>query len=173
MEIALFVAAFLFGFAAKLVGLPPLVGYLVAGFVLHAFGYEVTEGIDTVADIGILLLLFGIGLKLRPRTLARPSVWVTATVFAAASTGILGLLLIVIGALGVPLARDLDPATAALGVGSLAVVALWPRVTHRVPGSLVALVLATGVASDSAHGQVTTSTERVIANAASGSTRHQ
>ena len=114
MEVALFVAAFLFGFAAKAVGLPPLVGYLVAGFVLHAFGYEVTEGIDVVADVGILLLLFGIGLKLRPRTLARPSVWATATVFAAVSTGIVGALLLAIGALGVPLARDLDPATAVL-----------------------------------------------------------
>jgi predicted Kef-type K+ transport protein len=114
MEVGLFVAAFLFGFAAKLVGLPPLVGYLVAGFVLHAFGYEVTEGIDVVADIGILLLLFGIGLKLRPRTLARRSVWLTATVFAAVSTGIVATLLLVIGALGVPLARDLDPSTAAM-----------------------------------------------------------
>ena len=114
MEVALFVAAFLFGFAAKAVGLPPLVGYLVAGFVLHAFGYEVTEGIDVVAEIGILLLLFGIGLKLRPRTLARPSVWVTATVFAAVATGFVGVLLLALGALGVPLARDLDPGTALL-----------------------------------------------------------
>jgi predicted Kef-type K+ transport protein len=38
MEIALFIAAFVTGFAARAVGLPPLVGYLVAGFVLHALG---------------------------------------------------------------------------------------------------------------------------------------
>jgi predicted Kef-type K+ transport protein len=110
MEVALFVTAFLFGFVAKAVGLPPLVGYLVAGFILHAFGYEATEGIDVVAEIGILLLLFGIGLKLRPRTLARPSVWATATVFAAVATGLVGALLLAVGALGVPLEHRLRSA---------------------------------------------------------------
>ena len=114
MDVALLATAFLLGFAAKRVGLPPLVGYLVAGFVLHAFGYDVTEAIEVVSELGILLLLFGIGLKLRPKTLARPSVWASATVFAAVATGVVGALLLVIGALGIPLARDLDPATAAL-----------------------------------------------------------
>jgi glutathione-regulated potassium-efflux system ancillary protein KefC len=114
MDAALLATAFLLGFAAKRVGLPPLVGYLVAGFVLHAFGYDVTEAIEVVSELGILLLLFGIGLKLRPKTLARPSVWASATVFAAVATGAVGALLLAIGALGIPLARDLDPATAAL-----------------------------------------------------------
>ncbi len=114
MDAPLLAAAFLLGFAAKRVGLPPLVGYLVAGFVLHAFGYEVTEAIEVVSELGILLLLFGIGLKLRPKTLARPSVWASATVFAAIATGIVGALLLAIGALGIPLARDLDPTTAVL-----------------------------------------------------------
>ena len=112
MDAALLATAFLLGFFAKRIGLPPLVGYLVAGFALHAFGYEVTEAIEVVSELGILLLLFGIGLKLRPKTLARPSVWASATVFAAAATGIVGLLLLALGALGIPLARDLDPATA-------------------------------------------------------------
>ena len=34
------ILAFVLGFAARQVGLPPLVGFLVAGFALHAFGYE-------------------------------------------------------------------------------------------------------------------------------------
>ena len=114
MDVALLITAFLLGFAAKRLGLPPLVGYLAAGFVLHFFGYEVTEAIEVVSELGILLLLFGIGLKLRPQTLARPSVWATATEFAAVATGIVGSLLLAIGALGIPLARDLDPGTAAL-----------------------------------------------------------
>jgi len=114
MDAALLATAFLLGFAAKRVGLPPLVGYLAAGFVLHAFGYDVTEAIEVISELGILLLLFGIGLKLRPKTLARPSVWASATVFAAVATGVVGALLLAIGALGIPLARDLDPATAAL-----------------------------------------------------------
>ena len=36
-----------------------------------------------------------------------------------------------------------NPASAALAIGSLLVVQLWPRVTHRIPGMLVALILAT------------------------------
>ena len=32
--------AFVLGFAARQVGLPPLVGFLVAGFVLNGFGAE-------------------------------------------------------------------------------------------------------------------------------------
>ena len=59
MEIAFIVVAFLLGFAAAEIRLPPLVGYLVAGFVLHAFGYESTEAIDIIAELGVLLLLFG------------------------------------------------------------------------------------------------------------------
>ncbi len=60
MDAPLLAAAFLLGFAAKRVGLPPLVGYLVAGFVLNAFGYEVTEAIEVVSELGILLLLEGL-----------------------------------------------------------------------------------------------------------------
>jgi len=30
--------AFILGFAVYRIGLPPLVGYLIAGFVLHSFG---------------------------------------------------------------------------------------------------------------------------------------
>ena len=63
MEIALLIAACVIGFAARAVGLPPLVGYLVAGFVLHSLGYESSDGLETIADLGVLLLLFGIGLS--------------------------------------------------------------------------------------------------------------
>jgi SulP family sulfate permease len=33
------------------------------------------------------------------------------------------------------------------GIGSLAIILAWPRVTHRVPGSLVAILVATGAAA--------------------------
>ena len=75
MELVLLITAFVVGFAARLIGLPPLVGYLVAGFMLHALGYETSDAIETIAELGVLLLLFGIGLKLKLRTLARPEVW--------------------------------------------------------------------------------------------------
>jgi glutathione-regulated potassium-efflux system ancillary protein KefC len=114
MEVALLVTAFVFGFGARAMGLPPLVGYLVAGFVLHALGYEPSEAIDTISDLGVLLLLFGIGLKLKIQTLARPEVWATATVHATVSTVVFGALLFGAGALGLPLARDLDLGSAAI-----------------------------------------------------------
>jgi predicted Kef-type K+ transport protein len=114
MEIALLIAAFVIGFAARAVGLPPLVGYLVAGFVLHAFGYESSDALETIADLGVLLLLFGIGLKLKLGTLARPRVWGTATIFAVSATVVLGGGAWVLGSLGLPLAKDLDLQTAAI-----------------------------------------------------------
>ena len=47
--------AFVLGFAVKQVGLPPLVGFLAAGFVLNAFGIEGGETLDQIADFGVLL----------------------------------------------------------------------------------------------------------------------
>lgn len=82
MDLVFLFAAFVLGFAATRTGLPPLVGYLVAGFGLHALGFDSTEGIETLSDLGVLLLLFGIGLKLRLRTLSRPHVWGPAAVLS-------------------------------------------------------------------------------------------
>lgn len=112
--VPLLVTAFAFGFVARAMGLPPLAGYLVAGFVLHAIGFQSTDAIETISEIGVLLLLFGIGLKLNLRTLVRPEVAVTTTVQVGITTvGVAGLLLAA-GALGVPLARDLSFGTAAI-----------------------------------------------------------
>ncbi|MGI9607596.1 MAG: cation:proton antiporter [Acidimicrobiales bacterium] len=108
MDLALLVVAFVFGFIAAQLRLPPLVGYLGAGFTLHAFGNESTPTIDTVADIGILLLLFGIGLKLKPRTLLRREVLGTAGVFALIATLFPALILRLATVVGLPLAADLD-----------------------------------------------------------------
>ena len=114
MEVPLLVAAFALGFAARAVKLPPLVGYLIAGFVLHAAGVESTEAIEWIADIGVLLLLFGVGLKLQIKTLAKPRVWVTTTSFSLGSTILYGGGLLLVGAIGVPLASDLDLRSAAV-----------------------------------------------------------
>jgi predicted Kef-type K+ transport protein len=72
--------AFALGFATHQVGLPPLVGYLVAGFVLKAIGITGGAVIIELADVGVLLLLFSIGLKLRLRSLTRPEVWAGALI---------------------------------------------------------------------------------------------
>jgi len=44
-------------------------------------------------------------------------------------------------------AATVQPETLAIGASSLAVILLWPRITRRVPGSIVALLLATGVSA--------------------------
>lgn len=67
--------AFVFGFAAKQFSLPPLVGYLLAGFLLNALGIQPFEGLNELADLGITLMLFTIGLKLNLRDLAKVEVW--------------------------------------------------------------------------------------------------
>ena len=71
------VIALFFGLIAKQVSLPPMVGYLVAGFVLSALGVKGGAVLDQIANIGVMLLLFGIGLKLRIRLLLEAEVWAT------------------------------------------------------------------------------------------------
>lgn len=114
MELWLIVVAFGFGFAASQIRLPPMVGYLVAGFVLHAFGEESTESIEALADIGILLLLFGIGLKLKVKTLGQPVVWAGAGLHMAATVLLVGAAVYAAGFTGAPLVDGLSVGEAVL-----------------------------------------------------------
>ncbi|KPK48343.1 MAG: hypothetical protein AMS22_15585 [Thiotrichales bacterium SG8_50] len=66
--------AFVLGLIVRLAGLPPLVGYLIAGFSLSALGYESNLILEEVAHAGVLVLLFSVGLKLRLRSLLYPDV---------------------------------------------------------------------------------------------------
>ncbi|MBJ8347658.1 cation:proton antiporter family protein [Antrihabitans sp. YC2-6] len=96
MQIAYFLVPFAGGLAAMLVRLPPLVGFLGAGFALNAMGYESTPELEKIAELGVTLLLFTIGLKLNVRTLFRKEVWAAASVHVVASTVIsIGLLVLV------------------------------------------------------------------------------
>jgi len=72
--------AFVCGFLAKQIGLPPLVGYLAAGFGLHAVGVVPDSAIDILAELGVTLLLFTIGLKLNFKSLLKPEIWAGASV---------------------------------------------------------------------------------------------
>ena len=83
---AILVAALVGGLAASAVRLPPLVGFLLAGFVLRALGVEEVPVLQTVADLGVTVLLFGVGLKVDVRGLLRREVWGTATVHLVATT---------------------------------------------------------------------------------------
>ncbi|HWB42180.1 MAG TPA: YbaL family putative K(+) efflux transporter [Gemmatimonadales bacterium] len=57
--------AFLFGFLAQRLGMPPLVGYLVAGIAVGPFSPGFTADTSLagqLAEIGVILLMFGVGL---------------------------------------------------------------------------------------------------------------
>lgn len=91
------------GLFAVVVRLPPLVGFLAAGFVLNWMHVEHLPAIEVVADLGVTILLFGIGLKLNLRTLIRREVWLTASVHLVLSVA-LGALVLWLGALvGLPM----------------------------------------------------------------------
>jgi glutathione-regulated potassium-efflux system ancillary protein KefC len=86
--------AFGCGFAARQIKLPPLVGYLCAGFGLHAFGWEPFDGLSVLSDLGITLLLFTIGLKISLKDLMSPVVSGSALSHMAIWTGIFSVLLV-------------------------------------------------------------------------------
>lgn len=102
---------FALGYLARLLRLPPLIGFLAAGFALNALGFVDVPLVDTIADLGVTLLLFGIGLKLDVRSLLRPQVWLTATAHLAVSSVIGAALLGLLGVLGVGLVVGLDVLT--------------------------------------------------------------
>lgn len=98
---ALFLAvAFFFGLLAQQFRLPPLVGFLASGFVLQAFGQKGGETLADIADLGVTLMLFSIGVKLRVRSLARPEVWAGTTMQTLAVILFLTPVLLLIGVLG-------------------------------------------------------------------------
>ena len=103
------VAAFIGGFAAHALRLPPLLGFLLAGFGLNGLGIESSDGLTLLADLGVTLLLFTIGLKLNLRTLLDRTVWASASLHIAATTGVFALLLMLLARwLAWPMLAELD-----------------------------------------------------------------
>ncbi len=106
--------AFGFGFTVKQIGLPPLVGFLIAGFALNIFGVESTEVLVQIADFGVLLLLFTIGLKLKIKNLLHPEIWAGSSIHMLVSTLFFGLLILVFSFLGFSKFAGLDLSTSFL-----------------------------------------------------------
>jgi predicted Kef-type K+ transport protein len=90
VDIIMIVVAFVLGFLLKQIGLPPLLGFLAAGFVLNAFGIQGGANIQDLADAGILLLLFSIGLKIRIKSLLKPEIWAVASIHMIVTVAFLG-----------------------------------------------------------------------------------
>jgi len=101
-DVAWISLAFALGLLARMVGLPPLVGFLATGFLLNAQGVTSSDMLQKLADLGITLLLFTVGLKLNLRTLARPEVWAVTGLHTAFTVGLFGLLISAFALFGSP-----------------------------------------------------------------------
>ena len=108
MEFIWIFFAFFCGLGVKLIQLPPLVGYLIAGFLLNALGVEPSANLETLANIGITLMLFTIGLKLNVGTLLKPEVYVSTLSITSIWVLLVAALLFVLKFVAVPYFVDLS-----------------------------------------------------------------
>ena len=96
-----FAVALVFGYLANRLKLSPIIGYLLAGIVIGPFtpGFVADRvSAEHFAEIGVILLLFGIGLRFNLRELvavwrlAIPGALIQSTMSTAALAGILHLM---------------------------------------------------------------------------------
>ena len=99
LEPLVILLAFVAGLAFKRIGYPPLPGYLLAGFVAHALDIGEIQLISAIADIGLLLLLFTIGLKLNLRDIIAHQIWAVATLQMAIAVPLTVVVIVVSGIL--------------------------------------------------------------------------
>lgn len=85
-------AAFLAGLGVTRIGMPPLVGYLLAGYGLHYAGLELVQPLPLLAELGIQLLLFSVGLKIQLRMLVRREVLGVGGLHLLLVAGVSGLM---------------------------------------------------------------------------------
>jgi len=107
-DVAWIMLAFALGLGARLIGLPPLVGFLGAGFALNFLGIASGEVLQKLADLGITLLLFTVGLKLDLKTLLRPQVWAVTGLHIGFVVALFGLGIFLLALLGAPLFTGLE-----------------------------------------------------------------
>ncbi len=107
-DVAWISLAFLLGFLAVRIGLPPLVGFLATGFVLNHLGIASGEMLQKLADLGITLLLFTVGLKLDLKVLIRPQVWSVTALHTAIVIVLFGAAVYGLAVMGAPLFSSLD-----------------------------------------------------------------
>ncbi len=102
MEPAILVITLACGMLVNRINLPPLIGYLAAGFVLYTMGIE-NESLpllNQLASLGVTLLLFAIGLKLDIRSLFKAEVWAGSSLHLMLSMVIFVPILKLLGLIG-------------------------------------------------------------------------
>jgi predicted Kef-type K+ transport protein len=109
--------AFLSGIAMKKVNLPPLIGFLATGFLLNYFGFtdgNLQDVIETLSNLGITLLLFTIGLKIKLSELLKKEVLVTTSVHIVLASLSFGGLIFLLSYFSLPLLDGVSWKTALL-----------------------------------------------------------
>lgn len=92
MELIWVGTAFLGGSLVQRAGVPALVGYLLAGILLGLLGYESGEVLQEISHIGVLLLLFTVGLHIRIRNILQWQVLGVGVTHLVLSAVVYGLL---------------------------------------------------------------------------------
>ena len=106
--------ALIAGIAAARIGLPPMVGYLLCGFVLNFSGVYDADRLTMIGDLGVTLLLFTIGLKLDLRSLLRPVIWAGTTLHMVLVIAVFGTFLYWMSLAGIQTFAGIDIGTAML-----------------------------------------------------------
>lgn len=107
------------GYLLYRLGLPPLVGFLLAGLGLSAFGFTTSPLLKTGSDVGVTLLLFTIGLKLKIKDLTKPEVWAGASLHMGLTVIVFGFALFCLSYSGLRFFMETDFHTALLVAFSL------------------------------------------------------
>lgn len=94
------------GLVFRTLGYPPLLGYLLAGFVGAGVDIGSADQLNTIADLGITLLLFTIGLKLRFSIISQRYIVFPALLHMAAVVPLTAGVIILAGMIYTPLAFD-------------------------------------------------------------------
>ncbi|MBF0359121.1 MAG: cation:proton antiporter [Magnetococcales bacterium] len=100
--------AFIFGLIFKQLQLAPMLGFLAAGFMLNILGVSSDSFLNELADLGVTLLLFTIGLKLQLKTLARLETWGTATAHMIISVLVTTLILLFLSLTAIQVFAELN-----------------------------------------------------------------
>ena len=117
LETFYFATAFILGFFVLQIDLPPMVGFILSGFVLNAAGFPHTEAIEVVEKLGQSLLLFSIGLKLSLKTLTKVQVFVPAVLHVGIMSSIFAGFILMFGSFGVALFTQVIDTTTAFLLG--------------------------------------------------------
>lgn len=106
--------ALVFGLVAARFGLPPMIGYLVGGFLLNSSFDHGSVKLASIGNLGVTLLLFTIGLKLDVRSLLKPVIWAGTSLHMLVTIALFGLAIFCMSFTGVAMLAEVDFTTAIL-----------------------------------------------------------